>query len=1117
MFQTLIHSAVLVSLCTALCGAQNSGTPYTILAVRQEQRATIAGGTQREYHFTAQSGQYFRVEIEPERIDITVLMFDPSGKLISRSGLLETFTLRGISATTGDYRIVLTSLEPSSEGGDLVIVLDELRTSTDADGLRVSSQAAQQAAQRLLRQSDTSTYSRVGESLEETCATWHRLGEGRAEATTLTLLGALYQRSSNPQGGLDAFRKADRIYLALGATSRSVVTRRARLTGDIALAQYALGDRLNLFKDLTTSIALFTTLGRIRELVALLRIKAHLLWISDKRADAARCFQEALDLLDTHLLFSRTVALLDDLAHVSSVLGDRQKSLGYYDRALLVCRRLSLRSAEASILIRVGSLHTSAAEYDKALSSYVAAAQLQAITGDRNGRLEALYRAAAVLLKSGDSDNAIAQLQEALNIACDLQQTLVQASILRQLGLAYKVAGQYDTSIKAYMDSLALSKTPATLIDLGVAYFWREDYDRALHFYQQAIDETQVTNSVLRSIATMNIGWVYLRKGDSSSALKYLARAKQQLRNAAKNLEDDEVLLYGLSRAESMQGHLQRARELIERAVELVETKRASVGSPELRASYMIQVLEGYEFYVDLLMLMHSTNPRGGFDVLALGAAEMAKARSLSDVLADTNADFRVGGDAELLAEERRVQKQLSDKAEMELQVLMGGQSSNQLSGIWNDTGHLLGELRMIRSRIRASSSVTGNLRSATARHLDLTAIQRELGPDTTLLEYALGESHSYLWVVNNNTLTSYILPRREVIEREASAAYRALVEGTVPRGTRNSSEAFDGLALKLAEVILTPAASSLIKGHRLVIVPDGSLHYIPFAALPNPAAPGERLIVDHEIVMLPSLSVISALRKRRAQTHDAQKALIMIADPIFDLSDPRVTGAPGRELTRVASLRDAAVFRGAADLGFVDSASKRMRLPRLSFTREEAESITGLFPTGQFLRLTGSQATVTNLKAAGLNDYRFIHFATHAVLNPTRPELSGVILSLFDEHGAAQPGLLKLEDVYDLRLSAELVVLSACQTALGTVMKGEGIIGLTRGFLSAGAARVLASLWKVDDSVTSELMQDFYRGVVSGLPPAASLRAAQIRMLQSRARAAPINWAAFTLQGEWR
>ncbi|MCA1817752.1 MAG: CHAT domain-containing protein, partial [Acidobacteria bacterium] len=210
--------------------------------------------------------------------------------------------------------------------------------------------------------------------------------------------------------------------------------------------------------------------------------------------------------------------------------------------------------------------------------------------------------------------------------------------------------------------------------------------------------------------------------------------------------------------------------------------------------------------------------------------------------------------------------------------------------------------------------------------------------------------------------------------------------------------------------------------------------------------------------------------------------------------------------------------------LAFVKSATESgmagadLHIPRLPGTRKEADQILALVPatsSKQSFDFAANRAAVTG---TDLSQYRYVHIATHGFLDSQHPELSGIVLSMVDEKGDPQDGFLRLHDVFNLKLPAELVVLSACQTGLGKEVKGEGLVGLTRGFMYAGAPRVMVSLWSVSDEGTAELMTRFYKGMLrDGLRPAAALRAAQVSMYGDKRFALPYFWAAFTLQGEWQ
>jgi CHAT domain-containing protein len=273
---------------------------------------------------------------------------------------------------------------------------------------------------------------------------------------------------------------------------------------------------------------------------------------------------------------------------------------------------------------------------------------------------------------------------------------------------------------------------------------------------------------------------------------------------------------------------------------------------------------------------------------------------------------------------------------------------------------------------------------------------------------------------------------------------------------------------------------------------------------------------VRHEIVSLPSASVLAVLRQQWAGRQEPPLTLAVLADPVFQRGDERVTkgrvpgiaGAPPALAQSVLPAEPRGDGRGCSSGSFA----------RLRYSRREAEEIARLVPEERRLVALDFAASLEKANGGDLARYRLVHFATHGCLDSQHPELSGLVLSQVDPEGRPKEGFLWLKDIYRLELHADLVVLSACQTALGKEIRGEGLVGLTRGFMHAGAARVLASLWSVEDRATAELMQRFYRGMLmDGRPPAAALRRAQLAMLGEQRWAQPYFWAGFTLEGDWR
>jgi len=349
--------------------------------------------------------------------------------------------------------------------------------------------------------------------------------------------------------------------------------------------------------------------------------------------------------------------------------------------------------------------------------------------------------------------------------------------------------------------------------------------------------------------------------------------------------------------------------------------------------------------------------------------------------------------------------------------------------------------------------------------------------------------------------------------------------------------------ARQLSQMILAPVATQL-GSNQLLIVADGALQYVPFGMLPEPVASppwsdvsGQiashrppvtarqpPLIVNHEIVSLPSASALAIQRHELAGRTPAPKTLAVIADPVFDRSDARLskrtTTGNDNAAPSTRSFDDERSIEHLAEAAddSTKGTTRNLVIPRLPFTNQEANSLLALAPKDAAFSALGLQANRAAVLNAALNNYRYVHFATHGVIDTERPGLSSLLLSMVDENGKPQDGFLRANDIYNLKLPADLVVLSACQTGLGKEIRGEGLVGLTRGFMYAGAARVVVSLWSVNDQATAELMTRFYQRMLKQRQrPAAALRAAQVEMWRQPQWHAPFYWAAFTLQGEWR
>jgi CHAT domain-containing protein len=557
-----------------------------------------------------------------------------------------------------------------------------------------------------------------------------------------------------------------------------------------------------------------------------------------------------------------------------------------------------------------------------------------------------------------------------------------------------------------------------------------------------------------------------------------------------------EASLLALAQVKSGQGEKLAALKLIREALDHVEAARLKSPSLDLRSAFLATKQEYYDFLVDLLMELEQLRPGKGYRIEAFEASERGRARSLLDLLQESGTELREGAPAELIAAKRRLERAIRVKNRLLLGESMADEPGETLE---KELRRLLGEHERVVAEIRSRSPGYRSL--IQAQPLTAEQIQRRvLDDDTLLLHYKLGRRRSYLFVVTPHSIETFILPARDVLEGLASQAYELLASGA-----RGMSEAQAELTLeKLGEILVGPARRRLGK-RRLLVVAEGALQSIPFAAMSLSSDGDGRsipLMVDHEIVTMPSASALGILRSQQAGRTLAPKRLAVIADPVFSIRDSRLPGrSPGLGL---------GVAAGPLVLGEVPA------YERLRHSRLEATAIAAMANDPEILLALDFAANRRLVLSGVLENYQIVHFATHAEIDSRHPELSRLVLSLVDEQGRPREGFVYGHEVFDLRLPAELVVLSACETGMGQEIRGEGLVGLPQAFLYAGAARVVVSLWRVQDRSTARLFESFYRRLLKeGETPSAALRGAQIEQWLKQPEG--YQWAAFVAQGRWR
>jgi len=812
-------------------------------------------------------------------------------------------------------------------------------------------------------------------------------------------------------------------------------------------------------------------------------------------------------------------------------LGEPQKALESYSLALPVMRAVGDQSGEAGTFTQIGNVYRLLGEPQKALDYFAQALPLWRVVGDRRNEATVLNNMGTVYNLLGEPQKAFYYFDQVLPLVRAIKDRRVEAATLTNMGTVYNLLNDPKKALEYLDQALALTreigdrKTEAgALTHTGTAYNSLGDQRKAVEYLERALQlRVAVSDRQGEAITLNQLGRVFGLSGEPRKALEYYDKALPIWR-AVGDRNGEVAALYGMARAESDLDDLLGASARTEAALAIINTLRTKVASRDLRASYFASVQDLYKLHIDLLMRLHRRQPEMGFDVAALKTYEQARARSLIDLLAEASADIRQGVDPGLLARERSLHQMLNAEAERQMRLFGGQHTEESAAAVRSKIEELLTQLLAVEAELKAHSPRYAALTQPAP--LDLKEIQTAVTDDATLLvEYSLGEERSYLWAVTATSFSSYELPPRAAIEAAARRCYDLLTARnryvkfeTVDEKRERIQQAdteYPQAATALSQMLLGPVAAQLGR-KRLLVVPDGALEYLPFAALTVPARsrPGRfvPLMVEHEVTSIPSASTLAVLRREVFGRAPAEKVVAVFADPVFDKTDERITGESssrgGHHTAPVAEMVTSDVRQ---------SPEGAPALARLPYTREEAEAILSLAPrTGRKAAL-GFEANRAAAMSDDMSKYRIIHFATHSFLDSMHPELSGIALSMLDRQGRPQDGFLRSHEVFNLRLGAELVVLSGCRTGLGKEVKGEGLYGMTRGFMYAGSKRVLVSLWDVQDQATARLMSDFYRGLLGPKRPyaAAALREAQIAIWREPRWQAPYYWAGFVLQGE--
>ena len=1069
--------------------SQLPGDSARRLVVGSTIERSLKGGGIHRYHVELAADDFAKVVVMQKGVDVVVRLYGPRGDSLelvdSPNGTDGPEPLAWVSDRPGAYRLDVLALDSSAAEGRYTIQLEAQRAASATDRERIQ-------------------------------------GDREMAAGTSALQG----------GNRASFELALRHYMA-AAEARET----SHDTSGTMRALSAVGDmqfRLNQFKNALASferdMALARTLGDEREQVWIL----FMMGISNAGLNE---IQLGIESLENAIELARRTANKAMEGSAASALaglyGDRgqwERASELHERAISIARELGDKDREASALNNAGRLYQSHGEMDRALDRYLRALQLTRETKRRSGEMSVLSNLGSTYAYLDDNDQALAYRLRALEIARELGNRNAEATLLNNVSISYEQLGDVAKAI----DFLRRSLAQATVVgERAVQARANENLGRllsdkdssrelALQHLENALVLWRQIGDVLGEAATLgslaDLQAILHRNTDAWSTYSQalaLMRRSQQRTYEARTLQSMAVLA-------ERENDLGKARAFAEQGLALVEAMRREIGDRHLRTAYLAMAQSAYATLANVLMRSHSVDVAAGYDRRALEVVERSRARSLLDGLADENVVLGAGIAPALLERERQAGARVDSIAAVGTRARVGNRAAVEIDKTAADLEAAQRDHFAASLAIRA---VNPSYATLTGEPLGVADIQRLLDSSSALLVYAGGATFTSLWLVTHQSLHGYTLAGTDSLASDIRRYVRLVTE----RNRRDVGESTTKwraritaarrellpLATRLSERLLGPVARDL-KTSRILIVSSGALQYFPFAALPLPrgaVGAGMPLVSRHEVAVLPSVSTVAALRELRSGRPAPSLTVAVIADPVFARNDSRVVRTV-RVASESASSTNSAgwrvVTRGLESPG---------TLPRLLNTRKEALAIQSLVPAARrAVSLDFAASTATALHPS-LAQYRIVHFATHAFVNSDSPEFSGIALSMVDERGASRDGYVRLSQIYNMKLSADLVVLSACQTALGKDVKGEGLIGLTRAFLFAGATAVVASLWKVDDEATAELMKRFYSGMLgpTQLRPVAALRAAQVSLARETRWRDPYYWAGFVLQGDWQ
>jgi len=1141
-----LWSVVLVGLCVTvlleLSPVHHSVVTETAAGAESEQvtpggsvHSEITAGAKRVFVVSAKEGTLLRFSIDKGDLALTTVVYGPTNTKLLSEHVSEDFEIVELSVpvdVSGGYRIEIQSREKVDTARRYELKVEPLTPTTPA--ARKDSEARQAMSKAGVKRAEWKEVSlrQAIDEYEKAAVSWTSLGNLSSASQATLKSGDVYFLLSEYQQALKQYESAATLSAKAHdplaeAKALSHLGRLHSYFGKNDLAQDELTKAKNLLGpiDANTNPIVKNTYGE-----ALSNI-GEVIYSKGNTVKAREQFDQALTFLKGDRKGEARVHLF--AAYIDGSIGLREKAMSEISEALKLYRATNDQGGEGLATTVQGLAHSIDGKQGSAIKLHKQASEIFQTIGDRNSEAVALNATGQVYEYLKDFSTALLNYQNASQIFHDSGALEYEAGTIFKVAQMQRLLKNFEQALSSYERCLKLSRSAKkqrteanALSDIAIVYAAQGRSREALQQSNTALKFYERINDRRGQVDALNdLGTVFLQNGKKLEAAEAFRRALP-LSEAAADTGTIIKTFCNLARAERALGHLDDALSLINRSLKKIEELRTDVSSPDLRASYFSGVRENYELAIDILVELERARPGNGSATEALLLSEKSRARALVDLIRESGADLRHDAPKDLIDREAELRGLIRAQAQYQMKLKPGDKDSSEIAEVEKQLVQLKSKYQEIQGLIREQDPRALSL--SRFEPLSLQDIQKELSHDDVLIEIALGDERSHLWMVTSDSFQYFQLPARKTIEDLSLEVYNAIttrqqLDGqtdtvTIQAQIDESDKLFRQKAPELSQMLFGQIATEL-GSKRLLMVTEGKLQFVPFAALPVPGAPVDSkppkwLIEDHEIVQLPSIATLRAIRAAKKKNRDAaDKIAAVIADPVFARSDTRVQNSSlAPAIASAANDEDQPVSTQRALESLRNGGSAR-----LIHSSEEADAIAKAAPRGTTMIAKGFDATRETAMDGRLGEYQIVHFATHGFLDSEHPELSGMVLTMVDKNGVEKNGMMPLHDIYNMNLSAELTVLSACQTALGKDIKGEGFVGLTHSFISAGSKSVVASLWKVDDRATAALMDEFYQSMLQkGLSPAAALREAKLKLMRDERWNNPYYWAGFVVQGEY-